>query len=74
VEQTLSCNNQASIIGGIGSIYVLVFGILQMLNNYLTKNSEDVVMASKLYTVKNNTDLELGDNDKEQVLNAIKAR
>ncbi len=45
-----------------------------MLNNYLTKNSEDVVMASKLYTVKNNTDLELGDNDKEQVLNAIKAR
>ncbi len=45
-----------------------------MVNNYLTKNTEDVVMASKLYTVKNSTDLELGGNDKEQVVNAIKAR
>jgi hypothetical protein len=44
--------SQFSILGAIGSIYVSVFGVLQMVNNYLTKNSEDVTMANKLYKVK----------------------
>ena len=45
-----------------------------MVNNYLTKNSEDVVMASKLYKVKNDRDVALGGDDKQQVITTIQAR
>jgi hypothetical protein len=38
-----------------------VFGILQVANNFLTKNSEDVVMANKLYKVKVKTEGEARD-------------
>jgi hypothetical protein len=38
-----------------------VFGILQVANNFLTKNSEDVVMANKLYKVKVKTEEEARD-------------
>ena len=73
-DQTLSTLNQATILGGIGSIYILVFGVLQVVNNYLTKNSEDVVMASQLYKVKNDGNPSLGGNDKQQVVATIKAK
>jgi hypothetical protein len=52
----------------------LVFGVLQVVNNYLTKNSEDVVMASQLYKVKNDGNPSLGGNDKQQVVATIKAK
>jgi hypothetical protein len=45
-----------------------------MVNNYLTKNSEDVSMANKLYTVTNTIDIEKGGDDKEEILNHIKVR
>ncbi len=38
-----------------------MFGILQVANNFLTKNSEDVVMANKLYKVKVKTEEEARD-------------
>ncbi len=38
-----------------------MFGILQVTNNFLTKNSEDVVMANKLYKVKVKTEEEARD-------------
>ncbi len=38
-----------------------MFGILQVANNFLTKNSEDVVMANKLYKVKVKTEGEARD-------------
>jgi hypothetical protein len=52
----------------------LVFGVLQVVNNYLTKNSEDVVMASKLYKVKNDRDPTLAGSNKQQVVATIQAR
>jgi hypothetical protein len=50
-EVSYSFNSQFAILGAIGSIYVSVFGIFQMVSNYLTLNTEDVVMANKLYKV-----------------------
>ena len=38
-----------------------MFGIFQVTNNFLTKNSEDVVMANKLYKVKVKTEEEARD-------------
>ena len=72
--QTLSTLNQATILGGIGSIYILIFGVLQMVNNYLTKNSENVTMANQLYKVKNESDSTLVGSDKQQVVTTIQAR
>ena len=72
--QTLTSLNQATILGGIGSIYILVFGVLQMVNNYLTKNSEDVTMANQLYKVKNESNPALVGSDKQQVITTIQAR
>ena len=72
--QTLSTLNQATILSGIGSIYILVFGVLQLVNNYLTKNSEDVTMANQLYKVKNDRDPTLVGSDKQQVVTTIQAR
>jgi hypothetical protein len=71
---TISYNNQAVILGGIGSIYVAVFGILQIVNNFLTKNSEDVVMANKLYKVEKKTAAQSGGSEKQQVVNTMQAR
>ena len=76
--QTLTSLNQATILGGIGSIYILVFGVLQMVNNYLTKNSEDVTMANQLYKVKKDRDTiyipTLVGSDRQQVVTSIQAR
>jgi hypothetical protein len=41
------------------------------LNNYLTKNSEDVVMASKLYKVENNEEVSKDGSSSEIIANAI---
>ena len=49
--------SQTSILANIGSIYTTAFGVMLFLNNYLTKNSEDVVMANKLYKVENNEEV-----------------
>jgi hypothetical protein len=71
-EQNFVFNTQFAILGAIGSIYVSVFGILQMVNNYLTKNSEDVVMANKLYKVKKNAEFTAEGEGLDQVLNTLK--
>lgn len=71
-EQNFVFNTQFAILGAIGSIYVSVFGILQMANNYLTKNSEDVVMANKLYKVKKNAEFTAEGEGLDQVLNTLK--
>ena len=42
-----------------------------MLNNYLTKNSEDVVMANQLYSVSKGEDVLRANSDKEQVIKTI---
>ena len=42
-----------------------------MVNNYLTKNSEDVTMANQLYKVKNDRDPTLVGSDKQQVFTTI---
>jgi hypothetical protein len=60
-----------SILAAIGSIYVSIFGILQMVNNYITKNSEDVAMANKLYKVKTGQDANSGGTGLEQVLSTL---
>ena len=72
-EQTFSFNSQAAILAAIGSIYISVFGILQMANNFLTNNSEDVVMANKLYKVKVKTEEEAKDegNDLSKVVTTM---
>ncbi len=43
-----------------------------MANNYLTKNSEDVVMANKLYKVKKNAEFTAEGEGLDQVLNTLK--
>lgn len=57
-----------SILAAIGSIYVSIFGICQMVNNYLTKNSEDIAMANKLYKVKITENVNTEGQPLEQVL------
>jgi hypothetical protein len=49
-----------------------------MVNNYLTKNSEDVTMANQLYKVKKDRDTiyipTLVGSDRQQVVTTIQAR
>ena len=49
--------SQTSILANIGSIYTTAFGVMLFLNNYFTKNSEDDVMANKLYKVEKNEEV-----------------
>jgi hypothetical protein len=70
-QQTFSFNSQASILAAIGSIYISVFGILQMANNFLTKNSEDVVMANKLYKVKTEVEAKDEGDDLSKVVTTM---
>lgn len=44
------------------------------LNNYLTKNSEDVVMANKLYKVENDEENPKDGSSSEIIANAIKTK
>jgi len=43
-----------------------------MANNYLTKNSEDIVMANKLYKVKTGEETNTEGEGIEQVINSMK--
>ncbi len=44
------------------------------LNNYFTKNSEDVVMANKLYKVDNDVETPKDGSSSEIIANAIKTK
>lgn len=53
-------------MSGIGSIFVLAFGISKALSAYLTKNSDDVALATQLYKVKvKDESAQLGGSDQE---------
>jgi hypothetical protein len=44
------------------------------LNNYFTKNSEEVVMANKLYKVDNDVETPKDGSSQEIIANAIKTK
>jgi hypothetical protein len=53
-------------MSGIGSIFVLAFGISQAISAYLTKNSDDIALANQLYKVKVKDErTQLGGSDQE---------